>query len=463
VVVIVLFSFFERKPVRKDLERRGAAPVGGEAGEPTRIRPAARSRLEAREQARRTIAKIDEIELQMIGRPASRPDVTLTVARREAEVAPAVHEREIAGVASAATTVTQSPSESRVGAPVAPEMPEALPDALEEAVVLYANGQTEAAVSVLLHAARQPGGKPFLWQTWIMLFDLYQATGQRDEFDALAIGFCARFAGSPPVWDEGRAPPRARPSQEVPEPIHVMLPRVLTAEADALLERVERWAGCGRSLVLDLFAVTVLDEGGAARLVHVLDRFEARSSSLYLPGAEQLLELGRAQIALGRKQDHDGIWRLCLTLLRVLGRHQAFEDLAIDYCVTFEVSPPAWCGAFAFLYPAAPLPVEVPSVPVAPSFEFKPEACVLRGTIDGRAHPLWSALRAYAQDRAEIVLDCQALRRMDFMAVGDLLNQIMVFREAGRYCVLKEVSHLVAGLFVVMGISSYADVRLRRV
>ena len=28
--------------------------------------------------------------------------------------------------------------------------------------------------------------------------------------------------------------------------------------------------------------------------------------------------------------------------LRLLGKQQEFEDTSIDYCVTFEVSPPSW-------------------------------------------------------------------------------------------------------------------------
>jgi hypothetical protein len=38
-----------------------------------------------------------------------------------------------------------------------------------------------------------------------------------------------------------------------------------------------------------------------------------------------------------------------------------------------------------------------------------PEALVLRGEVDGRAERVCASVRAYALDRAEIVMDCLAL------------------------------------------------------
>jgi hypothetical protein len=35
-------------------------------------------------------------------------------------------------------------------------------------------------------------------------------------------------------------------------------------------------------------------------------------------------------------------WRLRLEVLRVLNEQIAFDDVAMDYCITYEISPPAW-------------------------------------------------------------------------------------------------------------------------
>jgi hypothetical protein len=54
----------------------------------------------------------------------------------------------------------------------------------EEAAVLFANGQDDAARSVLEHAVQihRSGRGERLWQ---MLFDLYKLTGQKAAFEAL--------------------------------------------------------------------------------------------------------------------------------------------------------------------------------------------------------------------------------------------------------------------------------------
>jgi len=59
-------------------------------------------------------------------------------------------------------------------------------------------------------------------------------------------------------------------------------------------------------------------------------------------------------------------------------------------------------------------------------------------------------------------LQCRRLVRVDFGAAGELLNEIVALKAAGKYLRLRDVNHLVAALLSVMGIPELADVRLRR-
>ena len=80
----------------------------------------------------------------------------------------------------------------------------------------------------------------------------------------------------------------------------------------------------------------------------------------------------------------------------------------------------------------------------------------------GREHDT-TALRAHAERHAHVFVDCSRLKRLDFVAAGQLLNAVTGLRAAGRTLEFAEPSHLVAALLAVMGLHELATVALRRV
>ena len=96
------------------------------------------------------------------------------------------------------------------------------------------------------------------------------------------------------------------------------------------------------------------------------------------------------------------------------------------------------------------------------TYQVGADAFLLLGSIEGRSQATLAALRSYAADRAEIHVDCRALRRLDFVAAGELLNEVVALRTGGKYLVFKDLNQLVAALLSVMGIPDLAEVRLRR-
>jgi anti-anti-sigma regulatory factor len=55
------------------------------------------------------------------------------------------------------------------------------------------------------------------------------------------------------------------------------------------------------------------------------------------------------------------------------------------------------------------------------------------------------------------------LRRMDFFAAGELLNEVVAMATRGQTVLFVEPSSVVEALFIVMGLHEVADVRSRRV
>ena len=73
---------------------------------------------------------------------------------------------------------------------------------VEEAAILFANDQDEAALSTLEAAVAAGGEGAEADQVWAMLFDLYQLMGKRELFDNRALEYSMKYEKSPPTWVE---------------------------------------------------------------------------------------------------------------------------------------------------------------------------------------------------------------------------------------------------------------------
>jgi hypothetical protein len=123
--------------------------------------------------------------------------------------------------------------------PFAVEVSEVVHDPeLDEAVIAFANAdfsQCEESCS----ASPAPGGtRAQHAETWLVLFDLYRATGQQPRFESLAIDYAQQFGWSAPQWYSlpklvAEPWPTSRPTNKRPH-------RARRAG------RPSTWAGCAR-------------------------------------------------------------------------------------------------------------------------------------------------------------------------------------------------------------------------
>ena len=338
-----------------------------------------------------------------------------------------------------------------------------LPPELEEAAILYANGQIHGCVVALRAAIVQDLPEQWQRQAWLMLLDVFQASGDREQFEALSIDFAAHFEQSPPSWREGAA------SGLTPEgnPTTVSV-RFLNSRLDATstrqFDQVRKAHATGRAVTLDFSNLVSCDAQGAALACEFLLECEIRKIPLAIVGANQLLALALKGIETGRADHDDSIWKLALAAHRLLGQQTKFEDLSVDYAVTYEVSPPPWeppvtgvrllaAGGSAGQGSAADGVYRSGAVG---------DAFRLVGEISGRMDAEIEALREYALTRSEILIDCRLLLRMDFSAAGELLNEVVSMATRGLTVLFIDPSSIVAALFIVMGLHEVADVRGRR-
>lgn len=456
-MVFSLFGRKEKSDARKSRDASNARSAENAASSP--------STDMQREIARRTAEKIDRIESEMIATGLPVPPPPKRVQNGAPAEAPPMVGNVPMGLSPATTPGLGMSTSVAIGDTAhADEIHVSgsnLPPELEEAAILFANGQVSAAEATLKQAITSgslgTGGQ----QAWLMLFDIYLATNQKEAFESMSLDYAAQFELSPPPWSE-----RDKKAGEADKPsVHgfsVLFPANVDANLGKQIEQMKRAAANKKPAVLEFVSVLKIENAAAAVLLQAIDAFKASKHELVLANPGKMFDAACANIETGRRDENQASWMLALEMLRAQGHKQKFDDMSIDYCVTYEVSPPSW----------EPMPawVRTDSVPASSTTVIVANAAAageagafpMRGDIIGRMQSELAALRAYAHERSDLIIDCRELSRLDFVAAGELLNEVVTLRNMGKSIVFVEPNYLVLALMKVMGIHELADIRRRK-
>ncbi len=331
-----------------------------------------------------------------------------------------------------------------VRGPVAISASETAP-VIEEAAILFANGQTDLVEPILLNAIAEDalGNTPLI--VWGMLFDLYQITGQHGLFENLSIEYANKFEMSPPAWIDNNS---VKPKHQTVAPRpgstpSVAFPGKLDATIIKQLERIKNMAEMSNVIKLEFSRVTEVDPIGCGLLFSVLQKLQKSGHNLILVGAPELVEKIRAILMVGRRDETEAPWLLLLELLRLLNRESDFEETSIDYCVTFEVSPPSFVSPQNKVVTAAEEAAE-PDEAAGDYF-------AMPVLIDASTDTLIQSITSYAHNHNPVMLDCARLTRMDFNAAGQLFGSLTPLVIAGKSIELINANHFIVALCQVMG------------
>ncbi|WP_363499412.1 hypothetical protein [Burkholderia sp. LMU1-1-1.1] len=309
---------------------------------------------------------------------------------------------------------------------------------VEEIAILYANGQGAAAEQMLTDSVGASQDRTVWW----MLFDLYQVSGRQERFDNLSIDYVSTFETSPPSWSAPADLAAASPGWAGVTPT-TTFGGVLGESIAGQLEHLLRLADDHPVLRLEFHRVTEIEAPACWLLLDTLRRLQARQRELILVGAAELAAQIRAGIAIGRPDDTEGPWLLLLELLQLLNREKEFEETGMDYCVTFEVSPPSF---------VAPHKVAMAPAQRAPA---SPDRFMLPPVMENQLGPLLPAIERYAGQYQNIVFDCSRLLRIDYPAAIGLHACLQPLAAEGRKIEFRDVNHLVTALLRLLG---YGDI-----
>lgn len=316
----------------------------------------------------------------------------------------------------------------------------------EEAAVLYANGQNDAAAAVL---ASYVDGLPtgtgeFLW---MMLIDLYKLTGMRAEFDERVIAYARSFEKSPPPWD-GSDAPSAKPKSSSPS---VAMGAALTEQLARQFERVRETARKHGTVKIDLSRLRSADEAGCRLFRELVTGLRGEGVLVRLAGCASVAAMLGGQVTAGQAENRS-MWLLLLDMLQHTDDIDRFEEVAVDYAVTFEESPPSW----------EPPAMEAVAATTDVSAEADtPNGFAIEGDLLGANAEGIRKLAAFASDQASVEVDCSRLRRVDFVAAGSLFNVLATLQGQGKLVSLNRVNAMVAALLKVMGVDQVSRLQLQ--
>ena len=356
---------------------------------------------------------------------------------------------------------------------------------LEEAAIRFANGDVKGAEQNLQELLAADSD---VQHVWTALFDLYRATGQHPPFEDAALDYAVRFNRLAPLW------------ASFPDMLDALVVGASGSPRDDKNEAGFRWtcpASLGAHAVtglsarltrapqpwsFDWSALKTIEVSALDLLADQFERWSAEPVRLQFEGVDVLLAVLRDKTPAGDATVAPVWWRLRMEVLRTTGQAETFDLTALEYCVTYEVSPPSWvdvrcdyvpvgAGAEVPAYDSfvgvvaseflptsfmqdAPVASGVTQIPPLPTAE-------LAGQITGDASGALGALESCAQGGV-LVVACDKLARVDFSAAGSILNWVAARQAEGCQVVFCNLHSLLAVFFGVIGINEHAKVLPRK-
>lgn len=320
------------------------------------------------------------------------------------------------------TTLNWTPHASRIEV----EEEGGLSPSLENASLMFAHGNETAAKAALVHALDT--SERMQSMVWMCLFDLYARSGDRTAFEELALKFVVQFEHSAPAWDEmsgassadghgaqaanARGKPKSLLRGELTDPQAPVIA--------ALVEASKRKDGVPPRFDLDIADLDGANDVCGMLLAGSLASLRRKGAVISIRGLDATTRRLSASLQAG-EATRKGQWYLVLELLQWSAQTQMFEDRAVDFAVTFEISPPS----MEPLTPVQRSALAARTADVATTDEaLVSDRIVWIGELKGPSDHCLKTLSLEAVTTNPVLVDMRRVLRIDFVCGGAIANAI---------------------------------------
>jgi hypothetical protein len=357
---------------------------------------------------------------------------------------------------------------------------------LDEAVIAFANADFNQSEESLRQLTAAGGPRADHAETWLVLFDLYRATGQQPPFESLAVDYAQQFGWSAPQW---YSLPRLVADAAVEEPLASTAARTRGGDdigwvcpdhldLDAVIRLRSQTLQLPLPWVFEWGGLRAIDTEAAMQLSTLFRLWAGQALEMRWVGGDQLFAVLQEAAPTGVRDADPAFWLTRLDGLRLANRADQFDEAAIDYCVTYEVSPPSWeparckvqitsssrstrAAAMSMVSEVSTSFQESGTGDDAPGVEVA--HVELSGQLVGDIGATLQRLTSQLGSAPLVQVSCARLIRVDFIAAGDLLNWVLARRNESRSVTFYDTHRLVALFFGAMGINEHARVQVRKV
>ena len=298
-----------------------------------------------------------------------------------------------------------------------------LSPSLENASLMFAHGNETAAKAALMHALdTTERSQPMVW---MCLFDLYARSNDRTAFEELALRFVVQFERSAPAWDEmaGASSADANSANIRAKPKSLLRGELTDPHAPviaALIEASKRKDAAPPRFDLDIVDLDGANDVCGMLLAGSLSSLRRKGAVISIRGLDATTRRLAAALQAG-EATRKGQWYLVLELLQWSAQPQTFEDRAVDFAVTFEISPPS-------MEPLTPLQrsaLSVRAADIATTDEaLVNDRIVWIGELKGPADNCLKTLSLEAVTTNPVLIDMRGVLRVDFVCGGAIANGI---------------------------------------
>lgn len=323
---------------------------------------------------------------------------------------------------------------------------------MHEIALLYAADYTDAALAMLREAVQEKeASAPHFW---LMLLDLCQLRGMQKEFEDLAMKYVVKFERSPPPWNSVFSQPEGRRKEKREASDYFVLNRVGEASLAAEIKKFASFAAAQSSVRVDVGKLKKITPEEAGLLADTLVSFRKSGIPARFNSINNLIAMLKEAIRTNSTAEYQACWLLLFEIFQRQGQQEEFEELGLEYAVGFEMSPPSW---ETLASDAAP--TDTPAVE-------EEEAVVndfpLRGVISTSSGDQFQLLRNYAAGRDEAHVNMAGVQRIDFDALGAVMELLSGLHLAGKKIILFDVNEMLFPLLEACSVNRYAVILRRK-
>lgn len=334
----------------------------------------------------------------------------------------------------------------------------------QELATVYSEGGIEYVITTLRNHLSQNNGT-VAQRFWYMLMDCYQVSQNKEEFEKVAIAFAYLFSTSPPSWFE--SDDVVKKTVMSGKNIMILEPNfksIHTEKFKTFLLAAKEEKFCRINVSPCKFELS--EYLAIEKLYELFKNLRKNKVLSVLMGDNNLISFCKSYINpnLSNKMLKDDFlakeqtfWLLYLEILQWKGLETEFEDLALEFAMKFEISPPGW-------EPSGVMSLDKISKLDVSIEDDEPQ--LEKALTSNNIESLLNMIKNGFQNSNKAEIELSNVETIDFAAAGSISYQIQELwsdpSHNQKRVIFKYPNEMILTLLEMVGVTEFVDIIYRK-